>query len=128
MLQTKVHGSLRSQHAVCRPRQSADSRCSTPVPHQPTTLLQQPGAAAHFKSSAFARQVNTLRACPAAGNAPTLLSLEQLRIVTPVWFNTSMDIFNDAEAHKVSAVALMQQTHCSRLTGLLHAVSLDKDA
>eukprot|EP00891_Asterochloris_glomerata_P002540 jgi/Astpho2/2540/e_gw1.00048.41.1_t len=37
---------------------------------------------------------------PPIGNAPTLLSLKQLSIVTPVWFNTSMDIFNDAEAHK----------------------------
>lgn len=33
------------------------------------------------------------------GNAPTLLSLRQLQKMAPTWMNTSMDIFNDPEAH-----------------------------
>ena len=36
------------------------------------------------------------------GNAPTLLSLAQLQKMAPTWMNTSMAIFNDEQANKVT--------------------------
>ena len=35
------------------------------------------------------------------GNAPTMMSLEDLQRVAPLWMNTSHAIFDDEEAHKV---------------------------
>lgn len=39
-------------------------------------------------------------ACLCAGNAPTLMSMEDMRKVIPVWFNMSIAIHNDPEASK----------------------------
>ena len=36
------------------------------------------------------------------GNAPTLLSLAQLQKMAPTWMNTSMAIFGDQQANKVT--------------------------
>ena len=51
-----------------------------------------------------------------AGNAPTLLSLAQLQRVAPTWMNTSSDIFNDEEAHKVTPACPVR-----------HAIKHDRD-
>ena len=41
-----------------------------------------------------------------------MLSLAQLQLVAPVWMNTSSDIFNDEQAHKVTlALTSLQLTY-----------------
>ncbi len=49
------------------------------------------------------------------GNAPTLLSLAQLQKMAPTWMNTSMAIFADQQANKVTmlffAVASWKSEH-----------------
>ncbi len=49
------------------------------------------------------------------GNAPTLLSLAQLQKMAPTWMNTSMAIFSDEQANKVTmlffAVASYETEH-----------------
>lgn len=42
-----------------------------------------------------------MQTCWCAGNAPTMMSLEDLQHVAPIWMNTSHGIFDDEEAHKV---------------------------
>ena len=42
-----------------------------------------------------------------------MLSLAQLQLVAPVWMNTSSDIFNDEQAHKVTLALTNLQLICS---------------
>jgi len=41
-----------------------------------------------------------LKTVPHIGNSPTFVSIKHFRKTAPMWFNTTMDIFNDEEAHK----------------------------
>lgn len=40
-----------------------------------------------------------IRKVPQIGNSPTFVSVADFRKLAPVWYNTTIDIFNDAEAH-----------------------------
>lgn len=45
------------------------------------------------------------------GNAPTLLSLAQLQKMAPTWMNTSMAIFADQQANKVTILLFVVALH-----------------
>ena len=51
-----------------------------------------------------------------------MLSLAQLQLMAPTWMNTSSDIFNDEEAHKVVS-DLMHLKHC--FSCMLHVTVSD---
>lgn len=60
------------------------------------------------------------------GNAPTLLSLKQLQKTAPTWMNTSMAIFDDAEANKVGPFPLTDTYFwlCTCATAALECIDL----
>ncbi|KAG2433123.1 hypothetical protein HYH02_012825 [Chlamydomonas schloesseri] len=36
---------------------------------------------------------------PQIGNSPTFISTEEFKVLAPIWYNTTMEIFDDKEAH-----------------------------
>ncbi len=54
------------------------------------------------------------------GNSPTFMNMEDMRRTMPIWMNTSIAIFKDEEANKVSgpsAVSLQCQSIATALLG-----------
>ena len=57
-----------------------------------------------------------LKCTHVVGNAPTLLSLADLQKMAPTWMNTSMDIFNDPQANKVTLCNIHSLVTCMLLS------------
>ena len=57
-----------------------------------------------------------LKCTHVVGNAPTLLSLADLQKMAPTWMNTSMDIFNDPQANKVTLCTIHSLVTCMPLS------------
>ena len=78
---------------------AADVSCWVSICCQCSAIGQATGARAAAASIRYLTCTSLCARC--AGNAPTLLSMADLRKVAPVWMNTSHAIFDDEEAHKV---------------------------
>lgn len=41
---------------------------------------------------------------PRIGNSPTFISIAEFKKLAPLWFNTTMDIWNNKAAHEVCVI------------------------